>query len=513
MSNELANITEKGLAETKAMIDKNITDFVLEKVQKFESNGQIFFPENYSPENALKSAWLKLQEIKDKNSRLALQVCTKPSIANALFNMVIQGLNPAKNQCYFIPYGDQLTLMRSYFGTIAVAKQFGEIKELGKSVIITKKDVKINRDVESYLVIVKDVTLIQEEGAHLSRKIKEQGYVAKYSFKDIVAGHEKMIACIELSKKVAKIDATVLMTGESGTGKEVFAQSIHNESKRKDRPFIGINCAALPQSLLESELFGYEAGAFTDAKKDGKKGLFEMANRGTIFLDEIGDVPLSVQAKLLRVLQEREVMRIGGHSITPIDVRVIAATNKDIKKLVESKDFREDLYYRLNVVPIHLPPLRERRSDIPLLISYLIKEMGYKNIVIDDELMDKLVSHDWRGNVRELANCIQYMAFMSEGALKIDNAPSYILDQSTEKNDWNQGTEIDGIDSIANQSTANAILRCLRNKCMGRREICSQLNKDGYSISEYEVRKVMQLLKEEGYIDYNKGRGGAYLVK
>lgn len=176
-----------------------------------------------------------------------------------------------------------------------------EIKEIGKNVIITKKLVNLFKDSKTYLVILKDISAVQEESATISRRIKEQGYIAKYTFDRIVTRHNTMLECINKAKTMATVDGAVLITGESGTGKEVFAQSIHNSSQRKEMPFVAINCAALPETLLESELFGYEAGAFTDAKKTGKKGLFEIAHKGTIFLDEIGDMPKALQAKLLRV--------------------------------------------------------------------------------------------------------------------------------------------------------------------------------------------------------------------
>jgi len=375
-----------------------------------------------------------------------------------------------------------------------------------KNIIITKKRIDFYSDSKGYLIILKDMSSVQEESAAIRLRIKEQGYAAKYTFDRIVARHEKMMNCIDKAKRMSCADAAVLITGESGTGKEVFAQSIHNHSHRRDMPFVAINCAALPEALLESELFGYEAGAFTDAKKTGKKGLFEMAHKGTIFLDEIGDMPRPLQVKLLRVLQEREVMRIGGHSIIPVDVRVIAATNQDLEELVEKKVFREDLYYRLNVIPLHLPPLRERKSDIPLLIDEVFRELQYRENEIDGELMRRLLRYSWKGNVRELKNCIQYMVYMSDGErLTINDAPDYIhrVDITEE-----------GLvhDSDAGQDhIQQRILQLLEERSMGRRELHRRLNEEGKNISEYGIRKIMDELKQEGYIAYKGGRGGAYI--
>ena len=219
----------------------------------------------------------------------------------------------------------------------------------------------------------------------------------------------------------AKSTSTVLITGESGTGKELFARAIHTHSDRCDNPFIAVNCAAIPDNLLESELFGYEEGAFTGAKKGGKLGKFELANRGTIFLDEIGDMSLNLQAKLLRVLQEKELNKIGSKSNTSIDVRIVAATNKDLESMVSKGTFREDLYYRLNVIPISLPSLRERKDDIPLLINYMIKEYSIKlnkHVTgIDEDVLNLLINHRWSGNIRELQNIIEYSVNMSSNSI------------------------------------------------------------------------------------------------
>ncbi|WP_334307544.1 sigma-54 interaction domain-containing protein [Paraclostridium sp. AKS81] len=202
----------------------------------------------------------------------------------------------------------------------------------------------------------------------------------------------------DLGKKISKSDYTVLITGESGTGKELMAQSIHNESLRSKQPFIAINCAAMPENLLESELFGYEEGAFTGALKGGKKGLFEQAHNGTIFLDEIGDMPIYLQTKLLRVLQENQVMRVGGESVIDIDVRVIAATNKNLLEMIRQEKFRADLYYRINVLPINIPSLRERKEDISMMLNYFMKKKRH----ISDEAKEILNKYPWPGNIREL---------------------------------------------------------------------------------------------------------------
>ena len=231
------------------------------------------------------------------------------------------------------------------------------------------------------------------------------------SFEGIIYQSAKMRHVIETAKMVAKGSSTVLLRGESGTGKELFARAIHLESMRKQAPFIVINCAALPDSLLESELFGYEEGSFTGAAKGGKKGLFEQAEHGTIFLDEIGEIAARVQVRLLRVLQEGMIRRVGGAMEHSVDVRIVAATHRNLEEMIQTGQFREDLYYRLNVIPLRIPPLRERREDIPLIAQHLTRKisekLGKPELHITKESMDLLMSEAWPGNVRQLENTLE----------------------------------------------------------------------------------------------------------
>ena len=234
---------------------------------------------------------------------------------------------------------------------------------------------------------------------------------AIYTFNKIIGQNEKFIQIIEYAKKISDSKSTILITGESGTGKEVFAQSIHNHSDRHNETFVAVNCGAIPRNLIESELFGYEEGAFTGAKRGGYAGKFEIADGGTIFLDEIGEMPLDMQIKLLRVIEEGIINKIGSSKQIPVNVRIIAATNKDLRSEAEKGSFRKDLYYRLNVLPVHLPPLRERRDDIPLLINYFMKKASKhleKNIVeITDSQLEYFINYNWPGNIRELENIVE----------------------------------------------------------------------------------------------------------
>lgn len=259
--------------------------------------------------------------------------------------------------------------------------------------------------VRVHKMVEKEKARLQDENIRLRRQLKKRFHPS-----NIVGESKRMRDIDDTLELVAKTKATVILRGESGTGKELIANAIHFQSDRADKPFIKVSCAALPETLLESELFGYEKGAFTGASAT-KIGRFEMANGGTLFLDEIGDIPLSTQVKMLRVLQEREFERLGGTQTIRVDIRLIVATNKDLEKEVREGRFREDLYYRLNVVPIFLPALRERREDIPLLVKYFLERAGEENKknvkYISDEAMEILMNYAWPGNIRELENALE----------------------------------------------------------------------------------------------------------
>ncbi|MEN6414528.1 MAG: sigma 54-interacting transcriptional regulator [Veillonellales bacterium] len=264
----------------------------------------------------------------------------------------------------------------------------------------------------------------------LVEEMKKSQY-ARYDFNDIIERSENMQQCKNMAQYVAKSISSVLIYGETGTGKEMFAQAIHNASDRRAKPFIAINCSALPKSLIESNLFGYSDGAFTGAKKGGKPGIFESADHGTVFLDEISEMDMDLQVKLLRVIQEREVTRIGNTKPVPIDVRIICATNKNLRKMVEENTFREDLFYRINVVELKVPPLRNRLDDIPVLTNYFIKKysmvLGKYIVDVSSQVLELFQSYSWPGNVRELQNCIESalnMASVDDSVLLVTHLPS-----------------------------------------------------------------------------------------
>jgi len=289
-------------------------------------------------------------------------------------------------------------------------------KKNGKSTyaLISGKKIEIENKSLGYTIVFKKLTDVYDEVNNLSNN---NDFIV--SFKQMIGSSSEINAVKEKALTISKSNSTVLIHGESGTGKEILARAIHSNSKSKDKPFIAINCAAIPDDLLESEFFGYEEGAFTGAKKGGKIGKFQLAENGTIFLDEIGEMPLHLQSKLLRVLQERSIERLGGSECIPINVRVIAATNKNLEELIVTNEFREDLFYRLNVIPIVIPPLRDRQEDVPLLLEYFLKmynkflEKSIKGFT--ENAIGVLMNYAWKGNVRELQNFVEYTANMAKG--------------------------------------------------------------------------------------------------
>lgn len=307
----------------------------------------------------------------------------------------------------------------------------------GKKLMLTGSPVfNQNNEIIKIVINVRDISELTElrkelkETKKLAKRFSNHNNIGEINHTKIITNSPKMKELLDLSWRVAQVDSTILIRGESGVGKELFAEFIYQNSKRYNEPYIRVNCGAIPEHLLESELFGYECGAFTGAKKGGKPGLFELANKGTIFLDEIGELPVGLQVKLLRVLQEQEINRIGSLEPQKIDVRVIAATNRDLSKLIQEKGFREDLFFRLNVIPIEVPPLRERKEDIiPLIYSFMESFSEKYNIkrVLSPQTISLLVDYDWPGNVRELSNVIErILVISSEELIKPSLLPEHI---------------------------------------------------------------------------------------
>ncbi|MFG6114401.1 sigma 54-interacting transcriptional regulator [Halobacillus sp. MO56] len=372
-----------------------------------------------------------------------------------------------------------------------------------KDVIVNVAPVIVDGKLKGSVGVLHDVTEIKSLTSELKRARQIiRKLEAKYTFDDIIGTSQEMTLALEQAKVGAKTPATVLLRGESGTGKELFAHAIHNESGRRHNKFIRVNCAAIAESLLESELFGYEEGAFSGAKRGGKKGLFEEANNGSIFLDEIGELTLQMQAKLLRVLQEKEIVRVGGTKPVPVDVRIIAATHVNLEKAIMNKSFREDLYYRLNRLPIYIPPLRERMEDIPLLIDHLIQKLNEnygRNVKrVEEAALEKLKNYHWPGNVRELENIIgRAMIYMEnfEEVILLDHIPplKHVVPQKDKTNEhgqaWLGETLQVAVDTYERKLLAEAYQAHNYNKTQTAKALDISIRNLYYKLDKYKLDK------------------------
>jgi len=422
-----------------------------------------------------------------------------------------------------------------------------------KIINLEKRDVlHFNQEVRMYFSF-QEVTHIKKLEQNLSQKLRRKGQIARYTFDDIICSSKEMRIIIDKAEKIARTDLTVLITGESGTGKEILAQAIHNASDRHNQPFIAVNSAAIPDNLIESELFGYVSGSFTGALKGGKQGLFERANNGTVFLDEIGDMPNHLQSKLLRVLQERQITPIGSDRIIDIDIRVIAATHKSPSEMIASGIFRKDLFYRLNVFPLELPALRRRKEDIPVLLQAFTGN----RFTFSEECMSLLMQYDWPGNIRELNNVGQYISTVEESdAVGLRSLPYYLVSKLSASGEpvaaaaagtvpaeyLDAGTgavsasaaQFEDERLILEQKTDSAIaVSVLRGiellnrigKTAGRKHLLELLGDGGWQAAENRIfaesrlltegrlRTILDVLQGIGLIRVEKGRSGSYLTE
>ena len=350
----------------------------------------------------------------------------------------------------------------------------------------------------------------------LRSQLLHKGYRAKYTFDDVVGQSPAIRRCITILKKMSLTQLPVLLIGETGTGKELFAHAVHNASPRADGPFVAINCAAMPENLLESELFGYEEGAFTGARKGGKPGLFEFAHKGTLFLDEVEGMSTALQCKLLRVLQEREIMRVGGNRIVSVDVRIVAATNENLDKMVEEGTFRRDLYYRLNTLPVLIPPLREREGDLLLLIDHFRKGIG-ASFTLSPELERLLLTHQWRGNIRELRNVVEYFSYTGSPMVGPEELPPtfhYLPAGLPEAG--GAGAQPPRLADCPQEDEQFVISRLYQadreGHSLGRDAILAAAKAAGLPCSQQEVRRILSALDQAGLARVSRGRGGTRLT-
>lgn len=365
---------------------------------------------------------------------------------------------------------------------------------------------------ETIVATFKDMDETIEMEKAVKHELQKKGYVSKYTFHSILGNSSILKDTIKIAKKLASTDLPILIQGESGTGKELFAGAIHSESSRKNSPFLGINCNALPEELLESELFGYEEGAFTGARKGGKKGLFEQADGGTLFLDEIGDISTKLQARLLRVLEEWEIRRIGGNKNLPINVRIIAATNRNLKKMIDQGEFREDLYHRLKVLSLTLPSLRQRSEDIPILIQAFIDQSHKPFASINNETLEKLSRMEWKGNIRELKNTVQYMLAVSEN----DVITTADLPADLEEANENRTPPI--LISSKKKKEQHLLLNMIDelNKAgnpASRKKLSALSQETPIPLSEQQIRIRLKELEQHGYVVVHQGRTGTQITE
>lgn len=391
-----------------------------------------------------------------------------------------------------------------------------------KQLIVSKIPV-VSGGQRSFLYTFREIARIQRLEKDVRVKLARKGHLTKYDFGDIWSQSRGMTDLVKMAGRFAKTDKTILITGKSGTGKELFAHAIHCHSLRRDGPFVAVNFAGLSESLIESELFGYDEGAFTGALKGGKAGLFEQAHGGTIFLDEIGDASPGVQSRLLRVLQERELLRVGGSRIIPVNVRVIAATNTDLGQAIQDHRFRQDLYYRLNALPLEIPPLKERPEDILYLFNRFLKQRYGIQKTLTDETASRLAAYPWPGNVRELINTVDYACIASQGSpnLVVEHLPASVRRYPATAGP----SPLDGdhLRNVAARLAAGpegiAIVRALldllarrRSGGIGRNRMCREFASLGIPFTEGRMKSLLKRLRGEDLVMVGATRQGTVMT-
>ena len=402
---------------------------------------------------------------------------------------------------------------------------------------MTVRKSRLSYDSSAYqdLYFFRDITYVKSLEEKISRQAKTQGFTARSQIQDILYQSDSMRRCLESVRIFSPGNKTILLEGESGTGKELIAQSIHRLSDRSLQPFVAVNCAAVPENLLESELFGYEEGAFTGAKKGGRPGLFEFAHHGTLFLDEVEGMSLSMQVKLLRVLQEGEIMRVGGGSIIRVDVRIVAATNEALEKKIQEGSFRKDLYYRLNALTVEIPPLRKRGDDIFMLFDFFMRKMG-GNFTLSEEVKAFLRRHPWPGNIRELQNAVEYFNYLAKPVIELSDLPPTMtrvvgvgLDvvgpgESSGENEnvktgttqLKEGSTYSGhMDTEAKKQFVlkQLALAWKAGETVGREKILEAAKKDHIPMTQKQARDLLKELEKEGLLQVGRGRGGSRITE
>ncbi|SHJ88762.1 Transcriptional regulator containing PAS, AAA-type ATPase, and DNA-binding Fis domains [Dethiosulfatibacter aminovorans DSM 17477] len=441
-------------------------------------------------------------------------------------NNIVKTINPTALKMLELKQNDIInTHFENIFNNCTVQKKHisnednTNILKINNDKKIVCHKTKVNES--HYIFIFKEISKIQVLEQKLRQELSKKGHLAKYTFDDIIGESLAISTAKSKAKEFSENDFTILLLGESGTGKEMFAQAIHLASNRKNGPFLAINFAALPENLIESELFGYEEGAFTGAKKGGKPGIFELAHGGTIFLDEIGDAPLNIQVHLLRVLQEQEIMRVGGSEIIPVNIRVIAATNKNLEDSVKEKNFRNDLYYRLNVLPINIPNLYSRDNDLFIIINEHLKRKYNETKILNEEVKRILLNYNWPGNVRELINVTSYIYLVTKGKNIVEkkDLPSYFLKETVPNEELVNSHYFNltksKLEAEGNMDEFIEVLSILYNNkglCIGRNKIRTLLSETDISLTEYKVKHLLKRLDSLNLISIGTTKQGSKLT-
>lgn len=426
----------------------------------------------------------------------------KISSMNRLFEQYL-GLDP---QLYHSL--EEIALLEPQIEPILSNKELqNELVDIEGRKLVLNTDNMYNKSIYiGKIITLEPYNQIQSVQQAVHRKIVGKGNVAKYTFKDILGNDRAFTKKIELCKRIAHSSSPVLIFGESGTGKELLASAIHNYSNRALMPYVAVNCAGIPNELMESEFFGYQEGAFTGAKRGGSIGLFERANGGTLFLDEISEIPFNLQSRLLRAIQEKEIRKVGANYNISIDVRIIAATNKDLYRMVEDNQFRRDLYYRLNVFPISIPPLRKRADDIEMLCRHFLALQDQSRHATKEFYLFAR-AYSWPGNIRELRNLIEFMCVTTDADIGVRNLPDYLKKQKLfDKINYDNNI------SFRELLMLKSISSCIdKGSGSGRRSLCAYFSDNYFEISEMETRKILEDLEQKGLISIQKGRTGCEL--
>lgn len=458
-----------------------------------------------------------------------------------LLSAIDDGIVGVSNEGIVQFYSHVAREILSINGNEMIGKYIGEyVKSLDFDQIIKKEvpyfqklikvnNIDINMEVKythisvfnGFIIKVSKFHQTEKKQAKLRAQLMSSGNISKYNFDDIIGCSESIKNTKKIAYKMAQSDSSILIIGESGTGKELFAQSIHSASRRSQGPFVAVNCSTFQEGLLQSELFGYDEGAFTGARKGGKIGLFELANKGTIFLDEIGEMDLNSQATLLRVIQEKQIRRVGSDKIIDVDIRIIAATNRDLKKLVCENKFRKDLFYRLNVLPLKIAPLRNRNEDVFLIFESFKKNLDVK-FNLSNELVEIFKTYNWEGNIRELRNLVEYCSYLDKSTIEVYDLPEYMLESIKHKDYCLELSNKNEIKKISNFKRDLRdyifVLEKIKNaydlkKRIGRRKIYEYALSEKIFLTEQQIRSILIELQEFGFVKILSGRGGSVITE